>query len=194
MKKVVIQLLVISSLFIFTACSSTTNEQGGSVADGEANQTGASAGNAAEENKRKVGFTLDGDSIEEAANVPEADKAEILKAYASYLKSINEQDIDAHLALLSKEADFVESEEQYRAVLEEQFGDFSMDYQSKTETINFYEPDEEAHVWADMDITVTPKPEGTPFEQLGKQVTVFVKEDGQWKVVAVHFKGDTTEE
>ena len=51
---------------------------------------------------------------------------------------------------------------------------------------------EAAQVFANLTIDMKERATGVSLSSSGRQVTVFVKEDGEWKVTSVYFIGNET--
>ncbi|ARK25484.1 hypothetical protein SporoP37_13010 [Sporosarcina sp. P37] len=135
---------------------------------------------------KKVGFSMSGDKVEEAADVPEQEKADILAAFDNYIETLNQQDIDGYLATLSTEGYDLEEE---RQATEEMLANTAMKRETDNETIVKY-TGESAQVFSTLKTTFTDKESGVENTPEGRQVTVFNKEDGEWKVFSIHFIGD----
>ncbi|WP_318617925.1 nuclear transport factor 2 family protein [Sporosarcina sp. YIM B06819] len=189
MKRTVI-LLMMSMLLLLGACSKDEGRasNSGSVDDGETTAGYGAIDHGVDD--KQVGFNMMGGSIEEAAGIPTEEKEQVLAAFNTYIDTLNNQDIDAHLAILSKNAYDIEEE---RNFMEEQFGEYALHYEVSNVTIVKYS-DEEAQVYANMKMLYKQLSTGLETKPSGRQVTVFTKEDGGWKVSSVHHIPDGPKE
>ncbi|GGG13139.1 hypothetical protein GCM10007425_04300 [Lysinibacillus alkalisoli] len=168
MKKWLIALLFVCAS-VLAACNDSGEDQA-STKDTETN---------------KVGFSMDGGSIEEATNVPEDKKEAILNAFNVYIESFNNKEVDQYVDTLStKSKGFVYKDEQEKVQAE--FDAYDTERIAKDITIVKYS-EKEAHVFANLEISRTEISTGRAGQAVGRQVTVFVPEDGTWKVSSVHF-------
>ncbi|PID14445.1 DUF3225 domain-containing protein [Sporosarcina sp. P34] len=135
---------------------------------------------------KKVGFSMSGDQVEEATDVPKEDKEEILAAFERYIETLNNQDVEGYLATLSTEGYDLEEE---RQAMEEMLENTTMKRETENETIVKYSKDS-AQVFSTLKTTFTDNETGVENAPEGRQVTVFTKEDGAWKVFSIHFIGD----
>lgn len=189
MKKIV-ALTILSILLLLGACSKEEKESSnaGSAEDGETTAGFGSIDHGVDD--KQVGFNMLGGSIEEAAGISAEEKEQILAAFKLYIETLNEQDVEGHLAILSKSAYDIEEE---RNFMEEQFSDYSLNYEASNVTIVKYN-DQEAQVYANMKMLYTQLSTGLETNPSGRQVTVFTKEDGEWKVSSVHHIPDAPKE
>ena len=51
----------------------------------------------------------------------------------------------------------------------------------------------QAQVFASLSISLKQETTGAKLDRTGRQVTVFAKEDGEWRVTSVYFIGDVAE-
>lgn len=135
---------------------------------------------------KKVGFSMSGDQVEEATDVPKEDKEEILAAFENYIETLNKQDVEGYLATLSTEGYDLEEE---RQATEEMLKNSTMKRETDNETIVKYSEDS-AQLFSTLKTTFTDIETGVENSPEGRQVTVFTKEDGAWKVFSIHFIGD----
>ena len=134
-----------------------------------------------------VGFEVLGDSIQEAANVPDDEKNEILSAFDEYIAAFNEKDLERYKNIISKNAKGFNYEEDVQAV-SDVFKQYDVNRIAEDVTIVKYEK-EEAQVFSNL-ITETKEIEtGAELAGAGRQVTVFVKED-EWKVSSIYYIGN----
>lgn len=135
---------------------------------------------------KKVGFSMSGDKVEEATDVPKEDKEEILAAFDSYIETLNNTDIDGYLATLSTKGYDLEEE---RQATEEMLENSTMKREANNETIVKYSGDS-AQLFSTLKTTFTDIETEVENTHEGRQVTVFNKEDGAWKVFSIYFIGD----
>lgn len=138
--------------------------------------------------KGTVGFEVMGDSIEEAANVPTEEKERILAAFNEYIDAFNAEDLDRYGETTSKNAKGFD----YNLDLEEAkkaFEMYAINRQADDVTIVKYD-DKEAQVFANLTVDMTEEETDTQVSSAGRQVTVFVKEDADWKVSSVYYIGE----
>jgi ketosteroid isomerase-like protein len=135
--------------------------------------------------KGTVGYEVMGDSIEEAENVPAEEKDKILAAFNEYIDAFNDEDIKRYAQTTSKHAKGFD----YDVDLEEAkeaFGKYAINRQADDVTIVKYD-DKEAQVFANLAIDMTEEETDTQVSSAGRQVTVFVKEDSDWKVSSIYY-------
>jgi len=189
MKKIVI-FTVMSVLLILGACSKDEGKpsNSGSADDGETTTGYGTIDHGVDD--KQVGFNMLDGSIEEAAGIPAEEKEQVLAVFNRYIQTLNEQEVDAHLAMLSKNAYDIEEE---RIYMEEQFSEYSLNYEVSNVTIVKYS-DQEAQVFSNMQMSYKQLSTGLETNPSGRQVTVFVKEDGEWKITSVHHIPDGPKE
>lgn len=135
-----------------------------------------------------VGFSLTGDSIEEAANVPAEEKEQILQVFETYVETFNEKNLDAYMDTLAENTESFTKEDE-RKLAESTFNDFDLIREASDVTIVKYS-EEEAQVFAKLKSSLKQLSTGLETKESGRQVTVFTKENGQWRVASVHYIGD----
>lgn len=189
MKKIVV-FTVMSVLLILGACSKDEEKpsNSGSAEDGETTAGYGAIDHGVDD--KQVGFNMLGGSIEEAAGIPTEEKEQVLAAFDRYIQTLNEQEVDAHLAMLSKNAYDIEEERMY---MEEQFSEYSLNYEVSNVTIVKYS-NQEAQVFSNMKMSYKQLSTGLETNPSGRQVTVFAKEDGEWKITSVHHIPDGPKE
>ncbi len=196
-------LVSIFAVLALAACNNSSDDpsEHGSANDGEqtnqfgtiehgVNEGGSAQPEGTPNEDEGIGFNLAGGEVEEAQNVPEDVKEAVKKQFATYLATINNKQVDEHVALLSpnSESFTIEGEREHMTELFEQF---DMNYEASDETIVKYDEEKnEVQLYATMAVSVKEIPNGKPIERTGRQVTVFHLEDGEWKIVTVHFIGD----
>lgn len=159
------------------------------------NSNTAEDGNAGAENnavehgikEEEVGFTLDDEGNAQAAEAPAAEKEAILAAYQEYIEAFNSEDLERYMSVIAEEPAGFDREEDKKA-LEEAFAAYDSTYATSDETIVKYE-EGRAEVYARIDVTMKDPNSDKETGQAGRQVVVFVKEQGDWRVSALHFIG-----
>lgn len=192
MKKNVLIYTILTLVLILAACSKKENTTNGSVSDGETVGGFGSIDHGVDENKdeNKVGFNMLGGSIEEAANVPSSEKDLIIKSFDTYMHAFNNQDIDEYMGVLSKNPKSFTIDEE-RVYIEGVFKEYALSREASDVTIVKYDEDaNEAQVFANLFTSMMQKSTGLETKRNGRQVTVFAKEDGEWKVTSVYYMED----
>lgn len=164
--------LLLSALLVLGACSDNSkDEEIPEVSEDE-----------------KIGFSLTGESVEEAENIPEAEKEDILHAFDIYITTFNEKDLAGYMATISETPDSFEKEEEeeYTSTFFE--GNDLVREPSDVTIVKYSE--ESAQVFANIESTWKQLSTGLETSQTAKQVTVFAKEEGEWKVKSVHSIGE----
>ena len=180
--------IMVGILLVLGACSADKNNSSehGSVDDGESVNSNGAIDHGVDD--KQVGFNMSGGMIEEATGVPAAEKEQILEAFAIYIDAFNEKDIDKYMNTLSKHSKVFDLEEE-RLYMEEQFKEYDLNREAADMTIVKYS-EQEVQVFATLKTKIKQISSGLEFDQLGRQVTVFTKDDGNWKVTSIHYIGD----
>ncbi|OCS86814.1 nuclear transport factor 2 family protein [Caryophanon latum] len=140
--------------------------------------------------EKAVSFELAGDEVKEAASLPTKEKRDLLAAFDEYIAAFNEGDLERYMAMISKNPqgfDYDDDEEAAKEV----FATYDVNRQAVDVTVIDYES-EAAQVFANLTIDMKERATGVSLSSSGRQVTVFVKEDGEWKVTSVYFIGNET--
>jgi hypothetical protein len=135
-----------------------------------------------------VGFEMVGDNVEKATNVPAEEEKAILAAFDEYIAALNEEEINRYMQTIAKNPRGFKYDEE-KVYAEEAFDQFDSKREVANVTIAKYK-DEEAEVFANMTLHSRQLETNIEHESAGRQVTVFVKEDGAWKVTSVYYIGD----
>ena len=135
-----------------------------------------------------VGFEVLGDKVEEVTDIPDEDKKAILAAFDEYIASFNAKDINRYTNTLSKDPQGFDYEEDILAV-ETAFKNYDVKKTASDVTIVKYS-DEEAQVFSNLVTDTTEFATGSQLSNTGRQVTVFDKEDGAWKVSSIYYIGN----
>ncbi|MDN7241520.1 nuclear transport factor 2 family protein [Planococcus sp. N028] len=183
------KLIVIAGLALVLAACSDSEEP-------STNKNTVEDGNSANENNaldhgiedEKVGFTLGDDGKVIEADVPKDEADAILAAYKEYIDAFNKEDIKRYMDVIASEpAGFDRAEDE--AALKEAFKAFDTTYTTSNETIVEFVEDR-AEVFAEIDVLMKEPDSERSTKQAGRQVVVFIKEDGDWKVTSLHFIGN----
>lgn len=146
---------------------------------------------AEDKSETNIGFELSGDNIEEATNVPEKEKTALLESFTEYMESFNAEDPERYMNTISKNPEGFNYDAE-KVKVEETFNDFNTIRTADNITIIEYDKSQ-AQVFSNIHTSLEQMDTGAKLEQNGRQVTVFVKEDGKWLVSSVYYIGETTE-
>ncbi|TQR17365.1 nuclear transport factor 2 family protein [Psychrobacillus vulpis] len=190
--KLIHTIAIASLTLLLTACGSNkdSNENNGSVNDNAPSDTQSVTDHGATD-KSEVGFEMAGGNIEEAENVPEKEKTAVLEAFNEYMDAFNEENISRYMSVISKNPEGFNYDDE-KAVVEETFKEYDTKRTAENVTIIKYE-ETHAQVFANVHIALEQPSTGAKLDREGRQVTVFVKEDGKWLVTSVYFIGDSSE-
>lgn len=133
-----------------------------------------------------VGFEILGDTIQEATGVPEDEKNNIISAFDEYIAAFNEKDLERYKNIISKNAKGFNYEEDVQAV-SAVFAQYDVKRTAEDITIVNYN-EEEAQVFSNLKTETKEIETGAELSGVGRQVTVFMKEDG-WKVSSIYYIG-----
>ena len=164
------------ALFCLTACNNTEESKTEDITA------------TTEESEEAIGFEVLGDDIEEATNVPEEEQKAILAAFDEYIAAFNAKDIDRYIQTLSKNPKGFEYEEDIEAA-KQAFAEYNIERTPEDVTIVKFS-EEETQVFANLEIQMTEIETNAQLASSGRQVTVFVKEEGAWKVTSVYYIGN----
>ena len=134
-----------------------------------------------------VGFEMANGKIEEAQNVPEQERESIIAAFDEYMEAFNAKDIERYIATLSHDPKGFNIEEE-RKVLLSTFETYDVERLAEDVTIVKYS-ETEANVFSTLKIDLVEKETGADLSSVGRQVTVFKKEENSWKVSSVYYIG-----
>lgn len=165
-------LVAVLALFVLTACG---NEEDASP---EQLQKTIDDGT--------VGFEILGDTIQEATGVPEQEKNNIISAFDEYIAAFNEKDLERYKNIISKNAKGFNYEEDIQAV-SAVFAQYDVKRTAEDITIVNYS-EEEAQVFSNLKTETKEIETGAELSGVGRQVTVFMKDDG-WKVSSIYYIG-----
>ncbi|MFJ7889423.1 nuclear transport factor 2 family protein [Lysinibacillus xylanilyticus] len=137
-----------------------------------------------------VGFEMNGGKITKAENIPDEEEKAILAAFNEYNAAFNSKEIDRYMQTLSKNPKGFNYEEE-KNYTTEVFKQSDVKRDAKDTTIIKYS-ENEAQVYSNVTLHLVQTTTNVKHESAGQQVTVFVKEDGHWKVTSVFYTGDDT--
>lgn len=138
-----------------------------------------------------VGFEMMGGNVEKADNVPVEDEKAILASFDEYIAALNAEEIDRYMNTISKNPKGFKYDEE-KTYASEVFNQFDIKREVENVAIAKYES-EEAQVFANMKMHSLQLETNVEHESAGRQVTVFVKEDNDWKVTSVFYIGDDSQ-
>jgi thioredoxin-related protein len=192
MKFKYIVLLVILSIFL-SACSSEENREGaGSVSDGESSGENSPLEHSVKDQEENdVGFEMVGTNVDEAQNIPADEKKALLEAFETYISSFNEEDLEKYMTVIAKEPEGFDYKEE-EVTVKETFAQYEVNRKAEDVTVIKYNKNQ-AQVFASLSISLKQETTGAKLDRTGRQVTVFAKEDGEWRVTSVYFIGDVAE-
>ena len=183
-------LFAITTLLL-TACGNGNDEKNeGSVNDGES----SNESNALEHgvtDQSDVGFEMAGGKIEEAKDVPKKEREAILAAFETYMTAFNEENLDAYMSVIAKNPEGFEYDQE-ETLVKETFAEYEVNRTTEDVTLIKYD-ENQAQVFATLHTSMEQKETGAKLERSGRQVTVFVNEDGEWRVSSVFYIGDAAE-
>lgn len=170
-------ILAVLTLLVLAACSNkeddlTTEEREKVIEDGT------------------VGYEMMGEKVQKATNVPANEEKAILAAFDEYIAAFNDKDIERYMNTISKDPKGFNYDED-KKLAEEVFDQFDAKRDVTNVTIAKYNEDE-AQVFANMTTHSLQVETNVEHESAGRQVTVFIKEDGEWKVTSVFYINDDT--
>jgi ketosteroid isomerase-like protein len=159
------------SLFILAACGATEEKKEVPAVKEEST----------------VGFEMANGKIEEAQNVPIDEREAIIAAFDEYIEAFNAQDIERYIATLSHDPKGFNIEEERKALISA-FDTYDVERIAEDVTIVKYS-EAEANVFATLKVDLVEKETGADLSSVGRQVTVFKKEEDVWKVSSVYYIG-----
>jgi ketosteroid isomerase-like protein len=190
--KYMMMLILVSILLSACAGEEKNREGAGSVSDGEsAGENNALEHGVTDQAKSEVGFEMTGDDIEEAQNVPKAEKKAILETFETYMTAFNEENLEKYMSVIATEPEGFDYEEE-KVVVQDTFAKYDVHRTAEDVTVIKYNKNQ-AQVFASLSISLEQKTTGAKLDRTGRQVTVFAREDGNWRVTSVYFIGDAAE-
>lgn len=165
-------LIMVLSAFFLVGCNDAKSEEQDQVEKAE------------EVKGATVGFSMTGGTIEEVSGVPEDEKQQILALFNEYIQASNEEDIERYMATIAenpKGFDYEEDKQNTLSIFE------TYDVTRVADNITIVKYSEgEAQVYADVTVTTKEFATNNEFVSEGKQVTVLIKEDGDWGISSIH--------
>ncbi|WP_419961322.1 nuclear transport factor 2 family protein [Psychrobacillus sp. BM2] len=190
----IIQTITLAAFALtLAACNSNeeTNQNTNSAGDIAPTNTQATTDHGAEDkSETDVGFEMTGGNIEEAAKVPEKEKTAIIDSFTEYMESFNEEDTERYMKTISKNPEGFNYDDE-KVKVEQTFNDFDTIRTADNVTIIEYDKSQ-AQVFSNIHTSLEQIDTGAKLDQNGRQVTVFVKEDGKWLVSSVYYIGEST--
>jgi len=187
-------MMMLALVLLLTACASEekNREGAGSVSDGESSgENNALEHGVTDQAQSDVGFEMTGEDIEEAQNVPEAEKKAILETFEMYMTAFNEENLEKYMAVIATEPEGFDYEEE-KVVVQDTFAKYDVNRTADDVTVIKYNKNQ-AQVFASLSISLEQETTGAKLDRTGRQVTVFAREDGNWRVTSVYFIGDAAE-
>lgn len=135
-----------------------------------------------------TGFSVVDGKVSAAANVPKPEEEKILGAFEEYINSFNAKDIKRYENVLSRNPEGFNLKEDLSNT-KNIFNNYDIHRTVDHVTITDYTTNS-AYVFADVVIEV--KQDNNQAKDEGKQLTQFVKEDGQWRVTSLQAIGNAT--
>ena len=169
-------LLMVVAALLLTACSDKEETTKNEITDEEST----------------IGFEVMGDEVAEAPDVPKDEEEQILAAFDEYIQSFNSKDIDRYVQTLSKNPQGFNYEDDLETA-KKAFEQYNIERTPSDVTIVKYS-ENEAQVFANLDIQMTELETDVELTSSGRQVTVFVKEDDAWKVTSVYYIGNDSQQ
>ncbi|MFJ7950736.1 DUF3225 domain-containing protein [Lysinibacillus sp. NPDC096418] len=169
-------ILAVLSLLMLTACSDkddelTAEERQQIIDDGT------------------IGFEEVDGNVTKAENIPVDEEQAILAAFDEYIVALDGEDIERYLQVISKNPKGFDLDED-KEKIKEAFEKNDVQREVKDTVIIKYS-ENEAHVHAKITARLLEIETNAQLEDTRRQVTVFVKEDGNWKVTSIFaYSGD----
>lgn len=169
-------ILAVLSLLMLTACSDkddelTAEERQQIIDDGT------------------IGFEEVDGNVTKAENIPVDEEQAILAAFDEYIAALDGEDIERYLQVISKNPKGFDLDED-KEMIKEAFEKNDVQREVKDTVIIKYS-ENEAHVHAKITARLLEIETNAQLEDTRRQVTVFVKEDGDWKVTSIFaYSGD----
>lgn len=173
MRKMKMVFAAICALLLLSACADKGND------DSQVEET--------TDDDEKIGYSMTGGTIEEASGVPEDEKEAILAAFDKYISTFNDRDVEGYMDMIGSEYD----KEEEREFLEAHFENYEQLREPSNVTIVKYK-EGEAQVFASINNQLKQLSTGFETSDEIRQVTVFTKEDDEWKVKSVHSIGENS--
>ncbi|QFF98178.1 nuclear transport factor 2 family protein [Psychrobacillus glaciei] len=189
--KLIHLLILAATVLALAACNSNEDKAktAGSASDNAPSNAQSVTDHGAKD-KSQVGFQMAGGNIEEAMNVPKKAKIAIIEAFNEYMDAFNEENIDRYMKTISKKPEGFNYETE-KSDVQAAFKEYDITRTAENTTIIQYD-ENNAQVFANLNTNLVQPSTGAKLERNGRQVTVFVKEDGKWLVTSVYFMMETS--
>ncbi|WP_391120304.1 nuclear transport factor 2 family protein [Psychrobacillus sp. L3] len=189
--KLIHLLILAATVLALAACNSNEDKatNAGSANDNAPSNAQSVTDHGAKD-KSQVGFEMAGGNIEEATNVPKKAKTAIIAAFNEYMDAFNEENIDRYMKIISKKPEGFNYETE-KTDVQAAFKEYDITRTAENTTIIQYD-ENNAQVFANLKTNLVQPSTGAKLERNGRQVTVFVKEDGKWLVTSVYFMMETS--
>lgn len=191
----IIQTITLAVLALtLAACNSNedTAQNTNTAGDGAPTNTQATTDHGAEDKSDiNIGFEMAGGSIEEETNIPDEEKTALIDSFTEYMESFNEEDTARYMNTISKNPEGFNYDDE-KVKVEETFNIYDTIRTAEDITVVKYNKSE-AQVFSNIHTALEQTDTGAKLDQNGRQVTVFVKEEGKWLVSSVYYIGDSTE-
>lgn len=138
-----------------------------------------------------VGFETARGIIKKAENVPSDEEKAILAAFDEYIEAFNEKEIERFMQTISKNPDGFNLDEE-KEYTEKVFEQFDINRAAEDITITKYN-NNQAQVHSKITTHLLQIGTNVQHDNVGEQVTVFVKEYGSWKVTSTYYIEDNSE-
>lgn len=139
-----------------------------------------------------VGFEIMGGKIQEATGVPKEEAKKLLNVFNEYIDASNDKDIDRYMKTISKNAKGLNYEDDKKNTLET-FEKYDVQRIAEDITIIKYNEDE-AHIYAHISMDAKEIETGNEYHSKARQVTLFIKERGEWKISGLNGMVDSDSE
>lgn len=144
-----------------------------------------------EETEQPYELAEDGE-LEEVTDIPEEEKLAIMDQLDEYIRAINEQNIDAYVAILSPNENVIPIEA-HKKQMSEMFETVDVLYEPTHSRIVAYDEKEGvAQVFTTFSIVTNTKGQDDFRMRDARQVTMLEKVEGEWKVAAFKIEDDAT--
>lgn len=163
--------MVMLAVFLLTACNNK-----------EENLSPEEAAKVIDEGT--VGFEVMGGEVKEASEVPKEEQEKIISSFNNYIQSFISEDIESYKRAISTNPKGFDYEKDLEYI-QNLFASYDTEVKASDITIIKYE-ENEAQVYANLEFVYTEDGSNVTENSSSRQVTVFVKEDEEWKVTSVH--------
>ena len=134
-----------------------------------------------------IGFEMANGKIKEAEDVPQHDREAIIAAFAEYMDAFNAQDIERYIATLSHDTKGINIEDERKRLIST-YEIYDVERVAEDVIITEYS-ESEAEVVSTLKYDLVENATGVNSSFIGRQVTVFEKEEEAWKISRTVFMG-----